>query len=679
MTSSLTSTILCPACSKANEPDSRFCRYCGASLAGALAAATPLGDAVPAEGTEATEAETNVESRIEAHAPLVTPLHVAPAPQLDSTDGEGNEKLSSPGEIDGRRARQLLDRALYLSERGDAAAAILACRQSVALAPTAPAGYSMLGLLLERTGNLPRALAAYEKVVELAPSSTMERESIERLREKLSQQRGPELFHFDDADLFGTDAVIPVPTGAEGKTSQLTPDEVPHLHISAAAPGLPADFGADDYAEEEIAPVEEKVEPPKPRGRLTLAQSIAAQLPSIRPTIDPDTTIPERRQGDRRVSSVPVLTERRMSADRRGTAAAPVYGRAAARAGVAPIFLADVEPMDRRWDKLWQRPSYFGRSLPLAGATILCLGFLLWARSWAVARSNTTIAAAPTIVDPALSAPATAPDAAANPNGSAVAPPPLGTASSASQGGFPISNQPVSQPPQPATAGAPSAAPSGATTSAPTTSANNQRIASAGRRTPPQFPQIIPPAPIPRNSGGTRTTNRSTPPRETGGGGVPGLSAPNLGEQAPAAAPVDVTPSTSSGPALNPAGASGRGYVRITQGRIGSSRLPQRPAAQAGADERGAADAVRNGQSDRAIEQLSSAVNADASDAGFRYQQRAMLFLDRGDYSRAADDFQAAISAYGEQIARGEQVAAARAGQRAARNGLNLALAGRGR
>lgn len=127
---------------------------------------------------------------------------------------------------------------------------------------------------------------------------------------------------------------------------------------------------------------------------------------------------------------------------------------------------------------------------------------------------------------------------------------------------------------------------------------------------------------------------------------------------------------------LNPAGAGNRNYVRITQGRVGGSSVPQRSSSQADADERGAANASRAGQTDQAVNRITAAINSNPGDAGFRYQQRATLFLDRGDYTRAADDFQAAISAYNAQIERGEQVDAARAGLRTARSGLNAALAG---
>lgn len=192
------------------------------------------------------------------------------------------------------------------------------------------------------------------------------------------------------------------------------------------------------------------------------------------------------------------------------------------------------------------------------------------------------------------------------------------------------------------------------------------------QRSAARSPQLLAPAPIPAPG-----SSRPAPP--TGGAGRRGagdlvLPAPVISQPAPAPPATSVLPAGGA-PALNPAGASGRGYVRITQGRVGSS-LPLRSSARAGDAERNAAAAARGGSTTQAIDGLTAAINANSSDAGFRYQQRATLFLQQGDYSRAADDFQAAISAYNNQIERGEQVASARAGLRAARSGLNLALAG---
>jgi hypothetical protein len=50
------------------------------------------------------------------------------------------------------------------------------------------------------------------------------------------------------------------------------------------------------------------------------------------------------------------------------------------------------------------------------------------------------------------------------------------------------------------------------------------------------------------------------------------------------------------------------------------------------------------------------------------------MFLERRDYSRAADDYQAAIAAYNDQIRRGERLNQARSGLDASRSGLRVAV-----
>src|SRR4028118_2409328 len=149
--------LTCASCGNQNNPDSRFCRHCGASL-------------------------------IEGAAPSL---------------GAADEETHSPEEIDARRARQLLDRALTLSERGRGRAAILACRQAVALDAESTEALSMLALLYERSGDIEEAIAAYEKVLELEPDSPLDRESLDRLRETRQQQAGTPVFQFDDNELFG--------------------------------------------------------------------------------------------------------------------------------------------------------------------------------------------------------------------------------------------------------------------------------------------------------------------------------------------------------------------------------------------------------------------------------------------------------------------------------------------
>ena len=191
-------------------------------------------------------------------------------------------------------------------------------------------------------------------------------------------------------------------------------------------------------------------------------------------------------------------------------------------------------------------------------------------------------------------------------------------------------------------------------------------------RAVPSFPGVsLAPAPIPPAS--VRDIARAGVPQNGGGN----IVLPNPSIDLPSA-PVPrqrVLPPDDNG--LNPAGAPGRGYVRITEGRVGNGVIPVQPGGAARQNENNANDAARNGQTDQAISQLSEAIRADSDNAGFRYQQRATLFLQRGDYGRASDDFQSAISAYQNQINNGDDVAQARRGLNSARSGLSLALAGR--
>ncbi len=144
--------VPCVSCGQGNLPDSRFCRHCGATFS------------APAPAASAT-------------APAATaPSATAPSAVAPSAD---DENLSSQ-EIDARRAQHLLDRASLLSEHGDLAGAVLACRQAVALDPNSPAAFSLLGQMLERHGDIGDAIAAYEKVLALAPDSALERDSLEQ-------------------------------------------------------------------------------------------------------------------------------------------------------------------------------------------------------------------------------------------------------------------------------------------------------------------------------------------------------------------------------------------------------------------------------------------------------------------------------------------------------------------
>jgi len=128
---------------------------------------------------------------------------------------------------------------------------------------------------------------------------------------------------------------------------------------------------------------------------------------------------------------------------------------------------------------------------------------------------------------------------------------------------------------------------------------------------------------------------------------------------------------------MRPGGAPSRGIIRITPQRSSLLMAPPRPERVARDAERAASAAARAGNPDRAIERVTSAMQG--GDSGWHFQQRGLLFLEKGDNARAIDDFQAAIAAYREQVRRGVRVAEAQAGIRACLSGWKTAVANMGR
>ena len=370
-----------------------------------------------------------------------------------------------------------------------------------------------------------------------------------------------------------------------------------------------------------------------------------------------------------------------------------------------PLDLTDAPPISL-WQQVAARPSFYARTLPVVAVALLSLGFLSWARGLAVSRvvapAPNELAQATLPISPdasnAPNAPAqnitapdgpTAPDVAANPN--AASP-------NSDAGGFPISNAPatVQAPGAPNAAnGAPGAATPGnaaasnaaaSNDASSTTARASNRAANGGdasrlprrvlppARPVPRFPSVtLAPAPIPPAS--IRSTIPNVGEPQNGGGNNIVLPRPSVDFPSAPAPRQRVLPPSDSG--LNPAGSPGRGYVRITEGRVGNGVIPSQPGNVARQSENNAGEAARNGQTDQAISQLSQSLRDDNESAGFRFQQRATLFLQRGDYTRASDDFQSAISAYQSQISSGQDVAQAKRGLSSARSGLTLALAGK--
>lgn len=126
---------------------------------------------------------------------------------------------------------------------------------------------------------------------------------------------------------------------------------------------------------------------------------------------------------------------------------------------------------------------------------------------------------------------------------------------------------------------------------------------------------------------------------------------------------------------MNTTGSNSQGYITLSRPRNPSAAQP-RPSNRGTEAERAAARESRAGRSGSAITTINEAIRTgNGGDTGWRYQQRALLFLEQGDYQRAADDFQVAINSYRDQVRRGERVNEAQSGIQACRSGLNLALA----
>ena len=628
--------LTCAACSGENLAGSRFCRHCGAAL---IASAATAAD--------------NVAAPVAAAAPLAATT----APEVaDAMPPDDPPRAAEPlSEIDQRHARKLLDRALLLSERGDLAGAILACRQSVHLAPTSAPGYSMLGLLLERKGDYPNAIKAYEQVVKLAPNSMLERESLQRLRAEVTSAAGATAFHFDDSELF--DDAMPE-----------APDEVvpaPHIAPPAVPPTEPA--------------------------RVVPGAAMSGAAATVRPS--PPANSP--------AGAAPARGRARPAATIPGAAipAATVAGQPLPTApGVAALDFGGTEPAPGLWPAMVSRPSFYLVCVPLMVATVMSVSFLAWVRNWSAAgeaKAQDSALNSPPKVTIADSAPgqdetttaATAPGAGNGGDNS-----PAVAANGQRINGdttAPVSNAP-------ATAPAPRT-PEGTRTARNFTPERSPRVA-APRRAAPVFPAPNPVAPrapeaSPRVSALPRTENADLAGMPRPRLMRPGTSTPTVVRVTPPTSSLGSTvPSgndadgASAGGMMRSSGSQLQGYIRVSPYRADPGAAPPRPTNQAREAERAASTDVRAGRP--AIANMSRAIDRDPSggDTAFRYQSRAALWMEsaqrssgedaRRDYARAADDFQTAIAAYRDRIQRGERVAEARLGLSASLSGLRVAEAG---
>lgn len=520
--------------------------------------------------------------------------------------------------IDERRAQQLMERAMGLAERGDTSSAILACRQAISLVPNSSQSYSMLGLLLERSGDAAGAITAYEKVLELAPDSLLERESLGRLRATTMPRRNLRENSFYEEDDERTED-LPTAPGVVGSvpTDTTQADGVSEAMLEAAATRTATDALSAPVPTLDFTPVDEAVQVKTTEAQAAASDAIVEAVKSH-----------EAAAGSVQ-SSVPVSAETTLPfASTTARPAPSIFDPN------APLSLPPKEKPLTTGQKLRQHPSFYFRSLPLSAAASVSILFLLWAHTVAPPRvSNQLASDIPNQVLVEDLPPEPAAETPPRPN------PTVGAAPANPTATAPTATAPVAPPPTVAAAPSnPATAPSGAA---------------------PAEPAAGPPAQLPAS----RPDN--VPPRST---------------TAPAAAPAPATPQAASGGAsaggapVNPAGSPNRSYVPV--GPAGRSPVA-RPENNAAADEQAAGNDARSGRADSALERLSRAIESGGSDVAFRYQQRAQMYLQSGDGTRAVADFQAAINAYEAMISRGDRVTIARSGIQACRRGMQLAVSRR--
>ncbi len=517
--------------------------------------------------------------------------------------------------IDERRAQQLMERAMGLAERGDTSSAILACRQAISLVPNSSQSYSMLGLLLERSGDTAGAITAYEKVLDLAPDSLLERESLGRLRATAMPRRDQRKSSlYDDGDEERTED-LPTAPGMAGSlpANSTEADGVSQAMLEAAATRTVNDAFSAPAADFDFPAVDESAPISTTAAQAAASDAIVEAAKSHEETNGSAQTAP--------VASAATAMPFPSTAPR---PAPSVFDPS------APMSLPPTEVRLTTGQKLRQRPSFYFRSLPLTAAASVSVLFLLWAHAVApTPAANQVVSDIP----PQL----LVEDLPPEPN--AVIPPRPNPAAG-TQSTAPTATAPVAPPPT--VAAAPSN-PGVATTNAPATPVQP----AAGQPAPPAAGQTGNPAP--------RTT-------------APTVAAPPVATE-----PVPGGASAGGAP-VNPAGTSDRSYVQV--GPSGRSPVA-RPENNAAADEQAAGNDARSGRADSALERLSRSIDSGGSDVAFRLQQRAQMYLQSGDGTRAVADFQAAINAYEGMISRGDRVSIARSGIQACRRGMQLAVSRR--
>ena len=133
--------MFCTACGTKNQTNSNFCKQCGQRL-------------------EKTTAGKINEADFDHALPL-------------------EEQINA-----------LLERAYRLRKAGDIPGALALCNEILELRPTSTSAHSLLGQLYELSGDRQRAIAAYERVLEINPGSIADRVKLDELRDQTTSSAG---------------------------------------------------------------------------------------------------------------------------------------------------------------------------------------------------------------------------------------------------------------------------------------------------------------------------------------------------------------------------------------------------------------------------------------------------------------------------------------------------------
>lgn len=144
--------MFCGVCGTRNSRNNKFCRECG--------------------------------TRLEPPAP-VQPLPEEVFEDLGSTPPPGD---------DSEQVRGLLEEAFHAYEQGRLEEAQERCYQVLAKHPDSTSAHSLLALIYENQGDIPRAIREYQIVLEINPDSPADRASLARLQGET--EKGPEQSSF---------------------------------------------------------------------------------------------------------------------------------------------------------------------------------------------------------------------------------------------------------------------------------------------------------------------------------------------------------------------------------------------------------------------------------------------------------------------------------------------------